>query len=138
MTENSIKSNRKCPNMKNQNVLESSHTWTKVAIWYYVSLYQSCMVSNIQYPWVAFSSSSRFSQSFVMSMFSLFINYQITFQTISTIKPLSAKPTKWSYTLKQFVGKFPTNCLSLFDHFVGLALKGLNNKFILISETVNH
>ena len=28
--------------------------------------------------------------------------------------------------LKQFVGKLPTNCLSVFDHFVGLALKGLD------------
>ena len=34
-------------------------------------------------------------------------------------------PTKWSNTLKQFVGKLPTNCLSVFDHFVILALKGL-------------
>ena len=40
------------------------------------------------------------------------------------IKPLSAKVTKWSNTLKQFVG-MPTNCLSVFDHFVGLALEGL-------------
>ena len=39
--------------------------------------------------------------------------------------PLSANFTKWSNTLKQFVGKLPTNCLSMFDHFVGLALKGL-------------
>ena len=39
--------------------------------------------------------------------------------------PLSAKPRKWSDTLKQFVGKLPTNCLSAFDHFLGLALKGL-------------
>ena len=31
--------------------------------------------------------------------------------------------TKWSNTLKQFVGKLPTNCLSVFDHFVGLVLK---------------
>ena len=30
--------------------------------------------------------------------------------------------------LKQDVGKLPTNCLSVFDHFVGLALKGLNQK----------
>ena len=37
--------------------------------------------------------------------------------------PLSANPTKWSNTLKQFVGKLPTNCLSVFDHFVKLALK---------------
>ena len=39
--------------------------------------------------------------------------------------PLSASPTKWSNTLKQFVGNFPTNCLSVFDYFVGLKLKGL-------------
>ena len=39
--------------------------------------------------------------------------------------PLSAKFIKWSNTLKQFVGKLPMNCLSVFDHFVGLALKGL-------------
>ena len=41
------------------------------------------------------------------------------------INPLSANPIKWSNTLKQFVGNLPTNCLTLFDHFVGLALKGL-------------
>ena len=40
--------------------------------------------------------------------------------------PLSANPTKWSNTLKQFVGNLPTNCLSVFDHFVILALKWLN------------
>ena len=28
-------------------------------------------------------------------------------------------------TLTQFVGKLPTNCLSVFDHFVKLALEGL-------------
>ena len=42
------------------------------------------------------------------------------------INSLSAKPTKWSNTLQQFVGKLPTNRLSGFDHFVGLALKGLS------------
>ena len=40
------------------------------------------------------------------------------------LNPLSANPTKWSNTLKEFVGNLPTNCLSVFDHFVGLALKG--------------
>ena len=29
--------------------------------------------------------------------------------------------------LKQFVGKLPANCLSGFDHFVGLAFKGLSD-----------
>ena len=30
-----------------------------------------------------------------------------------------------NFTLKQFVGNLPKNCLSVFDHFVELALKGL-------------
>ena len=29
------------------------------------------------------------------------------------LNPLSANPTKWSNTLKQFVGNLPTNCLSV-------------------------
>ena len=40
--------------------------------------------------------------------------------------PLSANPTKWSNTLRQFASKLPTRCLSVFDHFVKLALKGLS------------
>ena len=44
---------------------------------------------------------------------------------LSALNPLCAKPTKWSNTLKQFVGKLPTNCLSVFDHFVIMAFKGL-------------
>ena len=44
---------------------------------------------------------------------------------INTINPLSANPTKWSNTHKQFIGNLLTNSLSVFDHFVGLALKGL-------------
>ena len=43
------------------------------------------------------------------------------------INPSSANITKWSNTLKQFVGNLPTNCLSVFDHFVGLTLKALKN-----------
>ena len=38
---------------------------------------------------------------------------------------LSANPTKWSNTLKQFAANLLLNYLSVFDHFVGLALKGL-------------
>ena len=33
---------------------------------------------------------------------------------------------KWSNTLKRFVGNLATNCLSVFDHLVKFALKGLN------------
>ena len=39
--------------------------------------------------------------------------------------PLSANPTKWSNKNKQFVGNLPINCLSVFDHIVKLALKGI-------------
>ena len=39
--------------------------------------------------------------------------------------PLNSNRTKWSNILKQFVGKLPTNYLSVFVHFVKLALKGL-------------
>ena len=39
--------------------------------------------------------------------------------------PLSANPEKWSNTLKHIVGNLPTICLSVFDHYMNLALKGL-------------
>ena len=38
---------------------------------------------------------------------------------------LSTNFSKWSNTLKQFVGNLPTNCLSVFGHLVGLAFKWL-------------
>ena len=41
------------------------------------------------------------------------------------INLLWANTTKSSNTLKQLVGKLPTNCLSVFDHFLRLVLKGL-------------
>ena len=44
---------------------------------------------------------------------------------LNFLNPLSANITKWSNTLKQFFGKLPANCLSVFDHFVILAFKGL-------------
>ena len=56
----------------------------------------------------------------------------MTFRVLNTLlnknlsfNPLGAKPTKWSNTLKPFVGKLSTNYLRVSDHFVGLALKGL-------------
>ena len=49
---------------------------------------------------------------------------------LATVNPLSASPTKWSDTLKQFVTNLPTNCLSVFEHFVILALKELRMKIV--------
>ena len=60
-----------------------------------------------------------------------FVNFETMhtelYMLASTVNfsPLSANPTKWSNTLKQFVGKLPAKCLSVFNHFVGFALKGL-------------
>ena len=44
---------------------------------------------------------------------------------LSRFNTLTANFTKWLNTLKQFVSNLPTNCLSVFDHFVGFALNGL-------------
>ena len=52
--------------------------------------------------------------------------------------PLSANPREWSNTLKQFVGKLATNCLSVFDHSVGLALKGIRfENFLMFIKPQN-
>ena len=58
-----------------------------------------------------------------------------TFDQFWKIKPLNTNPTKWSNTFKKFVGKLPTNCLSMFDHFVGLAFKGLDSISNIFQET---
>ena len=50
---------------------------------------------------------------------------------VHAINPLSNSPTKWLNTLKQFVDNLSTNSLSVFDQFVGLALKGLMKKSVL-------
>ena len=52
-------------------------------------------------------------------------------ECFSNNNPLSANVTRWSNTLKQFVGNLPANCLSVFGHFVGLALKEIRWKPIL-------
>ena len=59
----------------------------------------------------------------------IFSKYGLEFiHWLTLFYPLSTNPTKWSNTLKQFVGKLPTNCFSVSDHFVNLALKGLTSK----------
>ena len=60
------------------------------------------------------------------------------------INSLSANPTKWPNTVKQFVWNLPTNCLSVFDHFVGLALKwltftdGMKKEMLRVSYRSSH
>ena len=50
--------------------------------------------------------------------------YNKIIATVSYLNSLSVNPIKWSNTLKQFVVNLPANFLSVFDHFVALALKG--------------
>ena len=52
-------------------------------------------------------------------------SYNCFSSQLYNFNPLSANFTKWSNTFNQFVARLPTNCLSVFDHFVGLAFKGL-------------
>ena len=51
--------------------------------------------------------------------------YSYSFRILCYVNHLSANPTNWSNTLKQFVDNLPTNCLSVFAHFVILALRAL-------------
>ena len=77
--------------------------------------------------------SCEFGEIFKNTFFIEYLWWLLLYDTLSIsffipsvkVNHLSANPTKWSNTLKQFVGKFPTNFLSVFDHFVGLALIGL-------------
>ena len=50
---------------------------------------------------------------------------------------LSANPIKCSNTLKQFVSNLLTNCLSVFDHFVILALKGLKKISFSLKRSIS-
>ena len=49
------------------------------------------------------------------------------FQAETNVNRLSANPTKWTNILKQFVGNS-----SVFDHFVGLALKESIKTFFVL------
>ena len=78
--------------------------------------------------------TSNFLASFFVGSNNFFLNVKGISKLFSEkkifvkINPLNANFTKWSNTFKQFVSNLPTSCLSVFDHFVGLALKGLNQK----------
>ena len=61
----------------------------------------------------------------------------ITLHQRFILNSLSGNLTKWSNTLKQFVGNLLTNCLSVFDHFVDLVLKRLSHEnHFVVSEVL--
>ena len=59
-----------------------------------------------------------------------YIRFDFNDLILIIFNPLSANPTKWSNTLKQFVGKLLTNCLRVFDYFLVLVLKDLSTKIM--------
>ena len=75
-----------------------------------------------------------YSTSSYLLRTAIFWNTSLSIRFFNT---LSANITKLSNTLKQF-GKLPTNCLSVFDHFVGLALKGLRAIYLFHHSNFSH
>ena len=63
--------------------------------------------------------------SMILTSFSFRGLCKISSVLVCIFNPLNANPKKWSNTLKQIFDKLPTICLSVFDHFMNLALKGL-------------
>ena len=49
---------------------------------------------------------------------------------VEKLNPLSGNPRKWSNTLKTICQQQLMNCLSVFDNFLGLALKSLRLLFL--------
>ena len=65
--------------------------------------------------------SSKKNKRIRLSLCKLFLNLIVMMKTDKTFfNPLRAKFIKWSNTLKQIVGKLPTICLNVFDHFFGI------------------
>ena len=54
------------------------------------------------------------------------------------VNPLIANPTKLSNTTQAIRRRKPTNCLSVFDHFVGLAFKTLTSLWMKLMRVILH
>ena len=74
------------------------------------------------------------SNKFALNI-AMFFDGQLLLLLHSYFNHLSTNFTKWSNTLKHFADKLPTNCVSVFDHFVGLVLKGLKVVFLLLADS---
>ena len=87
--------------------------------------------SDIHRNWYEHISNNSFSVTVKLPHIAILSAHCCSFHLLSfiasSVNRLSANFTKWSNTLKQFFGYLPTNCLSVFGHFVGLALTGLKN-----------
>ena len=63
------------------------------------------------------NEKKKFSGNLIMLLSLKIIFRLLDIQKLFHINPLSANPTKWSNTIKQFLSNLPANCLSVFDHF---------------------
>ena len=82
---------------------------------YRVSLHIQSKCGKIQ-TWITLNTDTS-------SCIAPFKGYSAGKSNFSLDNPFSANFTKCPNTLKQFVRKLPTDCLSVFYHVVGLALK---------------
>ena len=97
-------------------VLNKASVWSMMQLMYWLT----CINVHSVIP-------DRKKKALLIFAFTVFLAVSLHSSRIDFImfNPLSANPMKWSNTLKLFVGKLLTNCLSVFDHFVKFALKGL-------------
>ena len=72
-----------------------------------------------------FASFTENWESFAKTIDTVLILWNETHNLPVEVNLLSAIPQKGQTHPKKFVAKLPTNCLNVFDHFVGLALKEL-------------
>ena len=89
-------------------------------------LYGHCVFyvcHNEEFPHLI-GTSKKVYRTFILYI-AIFFIVKFVLVNFAFVNPLNAKFIKWSNTLKQIVGKLPTICLSVFDHFSRLSLKGL-------------
>ena len=106
--------------------MKYSHIQSRFVVWDTRYLEQISISNRSPGPISIHSLTSRC----YLKLFTILNLFLWSRKCISSANPLSANSTKWSNTLKQFVARLPTNCLSVFDHFVGLALKGFTWPFL--------
>ena len=100
-------------------------------------------LNHIDYKYLQGSNDPWFCISYCNEIFPFgtlgnknFLSMMMVNSSPTAINPLSTNLRKWSNTLKQLVGNLPMNCLSVFDHFVELALKGLKTMLMLLISIV--
>ena len=103
---------------------ENWETWPKVILrWDHHFMKYFYMNAT---PWINHRNCSYFL--FCRENLSITVNPYDCFSRIN-LNAFSANHIKWLNTLKQFFGNLRANFLSVFDHFVGLAFKGLTCSF---------